>query len=165
MAKPNISNIILPNLVIAKTYKRLGAFIIDLILLRMLVMIPFNKVFENMVQPNLDFTTSIDLIASNTYLLNKIILSTLLMFSLIIGYFAYTEFKFGQSVGKMVFNIFVKDESGDNIKIWQAIVRNLYLIPTIPFIIFWVIDPVMILIKGVRLSETLSKTKTLEEEY
>jgi uncharacterized RDD family membrane protein YckC len=78
-------------------------------------------------------------------------------------YFVILENKLRQSIGKMIFNLYVEGQDKD-IKYWQLFARSMFLIPIFPFVLLWIIDPIVMLFtkENQRLSEILSKTKVVE---
>ena len=74
------------------------------------------------------------------------------------------EKKLNQSVGKMLFNLYVEGKTKD-LKYWHLFVRSMFLIPLFPFILLWFIDPIVMLFtkENQRLSEILSRTKVVEK--
>ena len=81
-----------------------------------------------------------------------------------IAYFTILESNIGQSIGKKFLHLKVTSLE-KNPKIWQYIIRSLFLIPLFPFILLWLIDPIYIFFNtdGQRLTESVSKTKVIEE--
>lgn len=79
-------------------------------------------------------------------------------------YFTVLEKKFEQSIGKMMTHIYVVSDEKE-MKFWQVAVRNLFFIPIFPFILLWVLDPLLMIInkQNKRLSEIVSKTKVVED--
>src|SRR3989344_9217271 len=74
-------------------------------------------------------------------------------------YFASFECLLGQTIGKMLFRIYV--ESGDRkINVWQGIARSLFFIPLIPFSLIAIADPLFMMLtkNNQRLSEMISRT-------
>ena len=69
-----------------------------------------------------------------------------------------------QSIGKIFTNIYVVSETKE-LKLWQLLVRNLFLIPFFPFVLLWIVDPAFMFFTkdNKRLSEILSKTKVVEK--
>lgn len=69
-----------------------------------------------------------------------------------------------QTIGKMLMKIYVVSDNA-NIKTWQLFTRNLVFIPIFPFVLLWVLDPLLMFFTKTnqRLSEILSKTKTVEK--
>jgi len=83
---------------------------------------------------------------------------------LAILYFMLLEKKLNQSPGKILFNLYVVSQEKE-LKYWQLFVRNMFLIPFFPFVLLWIIDPIVMLFtkQNQRLSEILSRTKTVEK--
>ena len=79
-------------------------------------------------------------------------------------YFVILEQKNKQSIGKMLMNIYVESGQKER-RVWQQFVRSMFLIPTFPFILLWILDPLFLLFTKDkrRLSEILSKTRVVEE--
>jgi hypothetical protein len=50
-------------------------------------------------------------------------------------------------------------------RFWQCLVRNLFMIPTLPFVLLWAAEPVYFFAarKGQRLTEWMSRTKVVEQ--
>ena len=100
---------------------------------------------------------------NNPSLNNAILWVSIALSALTLSYFTILEWKLGQTLGKMILKINVKSEH-KTIKIWQAFVRNLFLIPVFPFIALWIIDPLFMLFtkNNQRLMEILSKSKVVQ---
>ena len=66
-------------------------------------------------------------------------------------------------IGKKLLNLYVESQTKE-LKYWQLLVRSMFLIPLFPFVLLWVIDPIVMLFTkdSQRLSEILSKTKVVE---
>ena len=74
------------------------------------------------------------------------------------------EKKLNQTPGKMLFNLYVNSQTKD-LKYWQLFIRSIFLIPLFPFVLLWLIDPLVMFFtkENQRLSEILSKTKVVEK--
>ena len=92
---------------------------------------------------------------------------------IILSYFVFTEWKLGQTLGKMMFGLFVVAETNgrqekldikERVKFWQALVRSAYFVPIFPLFFLIIIDPIYMLFNknGQRLSERLSRTRVVE---
>lgn len=146
----------------ANPFKRIGAFIIDMLILNIIVISPFSSFFEKMIPEKDSISTVYLLLSKNTGMINQTLFVLITITILMILYFTYLEYKFSQSIGKMIFKIHVESSHSKELTFYQCLLRNLYLLPIFPFILLWIIDPIMMLIKGRRLSEIFSKTKTVE---
>jgi uncharacterized RDD family membrane protein YckC len=93
----------------------------------------------------------------------------ILIVMLAMTYFVLMQYAVGQTLGRMVLNVYVVQQVDDkNLtrpRFWQCLVRNIFLIPTIPFVLLWIVDPVYFFFakKGQRLTEWLSKTRVVEQ--
>ncbi|MFH1133547.1 MAG: RDD family protein [Nanoarchaeota archaeon] len=144
----------------AGLFKRLLAFLIDILVLDFMVFSPFKALVTGMV-PGTGIMETAQFLTSNPAVTNRLILVSAVIGLLSLAYFAALEFLVGQTVGKAVLGIFVACDR-KRPSLWQAIVRNLFAIPLFPFILFWIIDPLFMLFSGRRLLERLSRTKTME---
>ena len=146
----------------ALLWKRIAAFLIDLLILIVFVLFPFGKLFEKMLPKGYTISEAFNLMASSeniTYILAVSFASSLLAFM----YFYLLEKKMSQTIGKKLLNIFVVSDT-DNLKRWQVAVRNLWFIPVFPFDLLFIADPICMLFSksGQRLTEILSKTRVVE---
>ena len=149
----------------ALVWKRVLAFFIDLLIINFIILFPFRRLFQKIIPASLSFKETFKFV--NTSELNSLIIITSIFAAiLMIMYFAILEGKLKQSVGKILTNIYVVSETKEKkLKLWQLLVRNLFLIPLFPFILLWIIDPVFMFFTkdNKRLSEILSKTKVIEK--
>ena len=147
----------------ASILKRLIAFIIDLFIINLIILFPFRKIFDNIVPESDSFSKTFDFLRDNAEASSTITFLMFVIAFLAILYFVIMEKKLGQSVGKMLFNLHVKSQ-GKDLKNWQLFVRSIFLIPIFPFVLLWIIDPIVMLFtkENQRLSEILSRTKVVE---
>lgn len=147
----------------ALVWKRALAFFIDLLIINFIILFPFRKLFQKIIPASISFKETFSFV--NAPELNSLII-TISIFAaiLMILYFVILEGKLRQSVGKIFTNIYVVSETKE-LKFWQLLVRNLFLIPLFPFILLWIIDPILMFFTkdNKRLSEILSKTKVVEK--
>ena len=146
----------------ALIWKRIAAFLIDIMVINFTILFPFKTLLESFVPQNYSFTEAYNTMGSN---LNTgyIAVVSVLMFLLVMLYFAKLEKKYGQTIGKRLLKLHVASDNKE-IKSWQIYVRSIFFIPIFPFLLLWLLDPLfMIFTKtGQRLSEILSKTRTVE---
>jgi len=140
----------------APVFKRLFAFIIDLLVVDLVLLYPFSRVLSKTFKDKLTAGSIADLMAGQSYL----VFSVTIIFIL---YFVLFEYKLGQTIGKMLVNLYCMPKEG-KMSIWKALGRNLFLIPVMPFIFLWVIDPIFILWRNQSLSEMFTKTITIERK-
>jgi uncharacterized RDD family membrane protein YckC len=164
----------------ASIFKRLFAFIIDIMLINILIASPFMKILRKILP-------SENVVDYSWLMSNKEVAGTLytVMFfisMLALLYFTLMDYKLGQTVGKMIMNIYVvklpelnpktgkikslKKIKQDDAKVnlINAAIRNLLVIPFFPFVLLWILDPIyMIFNKNAqRFSEKISNTMTVE---
>jgi len=138
----------------APIFKRLFAFVIDVLIIDLVLLYPFSRVLSKVFSNKITASSLTELISGQFYLLFSITLIFLL-------YFILFEYRLGQTIGKMLVNLYSVSAEG-KMTLWQAIGRNLFLIPVIPFVFLWVIDPLFIVWRSQSLSEFFTKTKTIE---
>jgi len=145
----------------APLLNRLVAFFIDLFILNVTVMSPFRQLVQKIV-PEATFREYLDYIYSDQNLVSMISIITIVMTLLALLYFSILEFKIGQTPGKILLKLHVVSLNKD-VRFWQYIIRSLFIIPTVPFIILWIIDPIYIFFNkdNQRFTEKLSRTKVV----
>lgn len=146
----------------ALIWKRMVAFMLDIIILDFVIGFPLRKVMTKVVPVN-DFSGSYTYFLANPKA--TAILTVIIIFygMLVMLYFAILEYHTGQTVGKIFTNIKVESDKKE-ISFFACLIRNMYFIFIFPFILLWVIDPLFMLFtkEKRRLSEILSGTRTVE---
>ena len=147
----------------ALLWKRFAAFFIDMAIINFVILSPFGSLFENLMPKYSSFSSTrefLNSLASENSRLSSIFF---VMFAFIFFYFLLLEKKMGQTIGKKIMKIHVVGTE-DAASGWQFYVRNLAFIPFFPFILLWIIDPLMMIFykTNQRLSEILSKTRVIE---
>lgn len=150
----------------ASVLKRASAFVIDLLIIDFVIGFPFTGLVERLSPKNpFDLFTT----GANPGLTEIGIIISLIS----VLYFSILEYKIGQTAGKILMNIYVVDDypnhqnnKNDNDKgklFFNYIIRSLFLIPIIPFVFFWIIDPIYLAFNKdqKRFLEVLSHTKTV----
>ncbi|MBL7054203.1 RDD family protein [Candidatus Woesearchaeota archaeon] len=147
----------------ALIWKRVLAFVIDMLIINFIILFPFRTLFQKMIPASLSIKETFEL-ANSGELNSLVILISVFASILMMLYFIILEGRLKQSIGKILTNIYVVSEAKE-FKFWQLLIRNLFLIPVFPFILLWIADPIfMLFTKGnKRLSEILSKTKVVGE--
>ncbi|MFH1316451.1 MAG: RDD family protein [Candidatus Woesearchaeota archaeon] len=148
----------------AHVFKRIIAYILDLSIL-LIIMWPIVAVLKNVVHIP-DTGSVIDqyiFIIKNPSLFNMLFIVEIVEFIIFFIYFTALEYKINQSIGKLIMNISVESEK-DKLSLWQVGLRNIYLIPIIPFNLLQIIDPILMIFRKdhKRLSDIFSKTKVVE---
>ncbi len=126
----------------APLWKRIFAYIIDISLVNLIVIVPFKSIItlsedskQILLKPSIDLTIAI-----------------LTIILLILIYFIYTEYKTKQTLGKLLFSIKVMP---NNATLKQIFIRNI----TKPFSILLILDTLYILkTQNLRYTEVISKT-------
>lgn len=132
----------------APVWKRAMAFVIDMLVLEFFVFSHFDTLLQNLTP----YTLSSGQFASFTML-------TTLLGSIVLLYFTLLEFLFGQSLGQMATHLFVTPAS-----LWRIALSNIVFIPVFPFIILWIIEPLMVIFsqQHQRLLHTLLGMQVIE---
>lgn len=147
----------------ALVWKRLLAFLADLLIINLVLFFPFKRIILKSIPGFTSYSEAYGFFASHQGYTANLTIIFLIMALFAILYFVLMEYKIGQTPGKILFNIFVVSETKE-LKRWQFLVRSLFLIPIFPFFLLWIIDPLFLFFTKTnqRLSEILSKTKTVE---
>ncbi len=140
------------NYIQVQIWKRFLAYLIDFILVNLIVSLPFKN--------QLGRLNNFNFLLSGTDK-NLMLVSIFIIFSLIF-YFTILEFKLGQTLGKMIFGIYVISIDRKNLTLSQAFVRNI----TKPFPIVLLVDVIYMFFKqgNQRLFEVFSGTTVIEKE-
>ena len=147
----------------ASILKRAVAFIIDLLIINVVILFPFRRIFDRIIPETDSFSKTMDFLSSNELNISLTVILLLIAFITIL-YFMIMEKKLNQTPGKMLFNLYVNSQTKD-LKYWQLFIRSIFLIPLFPFVLLWFIDPLVMFFtkENQRLSEILSKTKVVEK--
>lgn len=140
-------------LILVPAWKRLAAFGFDLLVIEFLLLYPFRNIAENALR-------SVNL-SVMTYQ-SPVLWLVFAIAAIYILYFTLFEWLLGQTVGKMLLKIISVTFDGKRMSLGQALARNLFLIPTIPFVVLWPLDIIFIIWKRISFSEIISNTKTAE---
>ena len=134
----------------APLWKRAFAYIIDMLIINVFIIAPFNPVFKDINLTQL----------KNFYITNPNLLLVLFIIAILtIIYFTILEYKLKQTLGKLIFNISVKSLN-NKLKFTQVLLRNI----TKPFILLLILDIFyMVVSKDQRYTEKLSNTKIIQE--
>ncbi len=146
----------------ALIWKRMAAFVIDILIIEVVLAFPFQSVLRRIMPEELSYSKAYEFLSSNPE--SVALLSTIMIALSIIAilYFSISEYRLGQSIGKILMNINVVSEK-KRLSFWQCIGRSLFLVPAFPLILLWAIDPIFLFFnkKGQSLSEVLTKTRVV----
>jgi uncharacterized RDD family membrane protein YckC len=147
----------------ALIWKRVLAFLADILVLNLVVFFPFKKILSKMIPDLKSYSEAYNFILANQSYSKVIVLVSVVMALFAILYFVLLQYKLKQTIGMMLFNISVISEI-KKLSVLQCIIRSIFLIPIFPFFLLWIIDPLFMIFTKTnqRLSEVLSKTKTVE---
>ncbi len=146
----------------ASLWKRAFAFVTDLLIINLIILFPFRKLFLKIIPEKATFSETYNFL-QNSGFSGAITALTLVAAFLSLLYFYMLEKRLQQTIGKMLFKIYVVSDSKE-LKGWQLLVRSMFLVPIFPFVLLWVVDPAFLLFtkSNQRLSEILSKTRVIE---
>ena len=148
----------------ALLWKRILAFLIDLIAVNAIILSPFQNVLRTRF-PDMSFHMlfSGEIASMNIPKDTETLLGVMSIFTLL--YFAIMEYKLGQTIGKILTNLsVVSTENNNSLRFWQCVLRSIFLIPMFPFMVLWIVDPLYMFFDqhNQRLLERWSKTMTIQ---
>jgi uncharacterized RDD family membrane protein YckC len=132
--------------------RRALAFFFDLMVLRLMLAAIFSPLFEDV------FSRAEQGFGALRYTQAEIG-AVLFLFALIYLYFVLFEYTLGQTPGQMLANIRVEGSG----KLGPLMIRNSFIFPVLPFILFWVVEPIAIIFWKRGVLELLSGTRTLHQ--
>lgn len=153
----------------ARMWKRMLAFVLDLFVIDFFLISFFQDVADRMLGSSAGFMATYSLLEKNPAQANALFGIFMIMILLVLAYFVLLQYAAGQTIGCILFDMRVVAEAGEKefgrAGFWQCLLRNLFLIPAVPFIFLWVIDPLYLVFarKGQRLTEWLSRTRVIEQ--
>ncbi|HLD10457.1 MAG TPA: RDD family protein [Candidatus Nanoarchaeia archaeon] len=138
---------------VVRFWKRVVAYFIDVSIINLLILFPFNAFF---IDKSLDWKKLFEIQSSE-----ELAILSLIMVVISLIYWVIMEYKLQQTIGKMIMKIKVKSVSDKELKFPQIFIRNLLK----PFFIAFLIDVTyMFIIKSnQRLMEKFSGTYVGEE--
>jgi uncharacterized RDD family membrane protein YckC len=163
----------------AVLWKRVLAFVIDFLILDIFVLGFFEETVRKILGDSSDYNVIIKTLQQNPEYMQALTIIFALIVMLTMAYFVLLQYTAGQTVGAILLNIYVvqtvvkesavkekeNEKEFERAGFLQCVMRNCFLIPVIPFVLFWVADPVYYFFakKNQRLTEYLSRTKVVEE--
>ena len=132
-----------------KLWKRVLAFLIDSMIIDLIIIFPFKGFFKNIELASIEQSGM------------QIFLVGLLICVLTLIYWTTLEYSLHQSIGKALFNIYVRSKNKE-LKLWQCLVRNLTKIS----LLLLLIDSLSIIFKRdyQRYFEKISVTEVVDGE-
>jgi uncharacterized RDD family membrane protein YckC len=124
----------------ASLFRRIIAYIIDFIIIRFTVLIPFNSLFKKIIPVhNEGYKAVYEYIQSNPSLSSILFLISVAMSIIIILYLTIFEYRTGQTPGKILMKQWIIQER-EKVSFWNYLVSNLSFIFVFPFFILLIID-------------------------
>lgn len=141
-------------------WKRLFAFIIDLMVINLVIIYPFRGIFIKYFS---GISLAQSLSSNNIAVPTSAYFVMLIISALALLYFSFFDYYLGQTPGKMLLKIKVisTKEKDTSIGMWQALLRNCFVLPFFPFYIFWFVEPIYLAFYKERFLEKISSTKTV----
>ena len=148
----------------ALIWKRIAAFFVDMLVINLFVLLPFRKLFQDIIPKDYSFSEAYRFLSSSADYTSYISIVSFIMSIFIILYFLMLEKKMHQTIGKMLMRIYVVSDNKST-GAWQFLVRNLVFLPIFPFVLLWIVDPLFMFFtkSNQRLTEILSKTRVIEK--
>lgn len=149
-------------------WKRLLAFLIDLMVINLVIIYPFRSIFIKYFS-GLTLTQSLN--SNNITIPSDAYFAMLIISVLALLYFTFFDYYLGQTPGKMLLKIKTislaetsKSTSGINgISMSKALLRNCFILPFFPFYVFWFIEPIYLAFYKETLLEKITDTRTVHE--
>ena len=146
----------------ANPITRILSSIIDLLIINLIVLGPFKSVLTEFQKINTE-----NLVQNN--ILSPILYNLFFtMFMLVVAYFTIFEFIIQQTPGKILTGVYVESlkTKDKKPKFYQCLLKNIILIPILPFVVWWFID-IYYMFKSKsksRLTELLLGMRTVEKK-
>lgn len=138
----------------ARVWKRILAFLVDLYIGVMVF-----SAFFIIVEHELPTTIA----AAASAMLSPAAIAALIYACIFLMlYHTFAEYIVGQTVGMVLFNLSIKSVTKKPLTFWQAVTRNLFLLPVFPLTLLWIIEPLYYVFQGERLLEYWTHTTTVE---
>lgn len=142
----------------APLWKRVIAYVIDAFIISFIIVTPFMNKIE-VIEPE---TLSEAFASFSTMFSKEVILISLIVSLLTLFYWCFLEYKFGQTVGKVLMRTQVASIKRKKLTLSQIIIRNVTKLST--FLL--VLDTIYLIIKrnDQRFTDVLAKTTVMEEK-
>ncbi|PLW79341.1 hypothetical protein C0585_08400, partial [Candidatus Woesearchaeota archaeon] len=118
-------------------WKRCFSFMIDFLVLDFFVIGSFSITMSNLF-PDMNVMSMFDFLSKNPDVASQANLILLMIGILNFSYMYYFQKNLGQTIGMKIMNLYIGSDK--EIQYWQYILRNLYIIPALPFIFIPLID-------------------------
>jgi uncharacterized RDD family membrane protein YckC len=130
--------------------RRLCSFVADILVLDLIITAPFTPLFSSLISRagNNGFHM--------TYTRTEIT-AIVFLFLVVYLYFVLFEYLLGQTFGMMLANTRLAGNDG----LGAILVRNSFILPVFPFILLWILEPLMVLFRKRSILEQVTKTRTI----
>ncbi len=139
----------------ASFWHRALALLVDILIIDLIVTAPFTALFAPFV----------DRIQAGSWwtitYTNAQFAGMMVLLLLAYAYFALFEYTLGQTPGMMLADTRVRGQ----MRLWQAAVRNAFLIPFTPVLLLWIAEPILVAIRRESLLERLTGTRTVRVRH
>lgn len=135
----------------ARISRRTAAFLVDLLLVWFVIAAPLSIIFAPLAEG------SFSQIEAGATALQRF--AAMLLFMLVWLYLITFEYLLRQTPGMVLLGLRVAGPDGW----WRLALRNCFIIPIFPIILLWVVEPIVLLMRGRRWLEWISNTRTVEE--
>lgn len=156
----------------ASLVRRFFAFVLDLFVVQFFLLGPFQGVFGRFFPPEVlqkfDFQALRSMLESNPQLSSTVFFLSLGAGAVALLYFSLLQFFMHKTIGMHLLGIDLmvggSTKTDSSLSFWQCFVRNLFVIPVFPFILFWIIDPLFMFFNQhhQRLLEKWSRTRMIQ---
>jgi len=146
----------------APLWKRVFAYCIDLAIINLIIVFPFQGVMQKMMGTEIEGFKGLFQFAKTNLELTKILFFiSLIMSILTVLYWAILEYKIQQSIGKILFKIQVKSTKRNKLTFSQCLIRNLTKISLLPI----ALDSLYMIFtrKNQRYFEKMSNTEVIDK--
>ena len=117
----------------APLWKRVFAYFIDLAIINFIIVFPFQGVMQKIMDIKTEgFTGLFKFFEGSPETIKILFFISILMSILTVLYWAILEYKIQQSVGKILFKIYVRSTKRGNLKFSQCLIRNITKVSLIP---------------------------------
>lgn len=118
----------------APLWKRTFAYVLDILLVDLVIVLPFQPLLNKISGTGEDFAEMYSFFNNNPTNMKIIFFVSLLISLFTVLYWAILEYKLQQSVGKMIMNIYVRSKT-KNLTFYQCFVRNISKMSLLPLIL------------------------------
>ncbi|MBW2977300.1 RDD family protein [Candidatus Woesearchaeota archaeon] len=124
----------------ASLFRRIIAYVIDFIIIRFTILIPFNALLRKIIPvQEQGYKAVIGYLQNNPSINSLLVVISIAMSIMIVLYFTIFEYKTQQTPGKMIMKQWIVPEK-EKITAINYLVSNLTFILVFPFMILWIID-------------------------